>query len=151
MLQQLINHSPDLNKLQEDGYRMEVRGGLLLVHHVPYVTTKREVKNGSMVCSLNLASPSRTGQPNDHTMHFIGETPCSSDGSPLIAIINNSNKQTLAEGIVANHYFSSKPKPSGRYKDYYEKVRTYAEILSSQAKALDSSVTARPDYKKQLK
>jgi hypothetical protein len=143
MQQQLINHSPDLKKLLDEGYEFEVSGGHLIVHHIPYVTPSLEIKYGIFVCALTLATPTRTAQPQDHTMHFCGETPCSFEGKPLTSIINNSTNQQLAVGLMANHYFSSKP-ASGKYPDFYEKVRTYSEILSSQARAIDPAVTFRP-------
>jgi hypothetical protein len=147
MQQQLINHSPDLLKLQEEGYLFEISGGLLVVHHIPYVTASKETRYGSLVCSLTLASPNRTGRPADHTMYFSGETPCHSDGTPLKEIINNSRRQQLSESIVVDHYFSSKPK-SGNYLNYYDKVRTYSEILSAQAKVIDNKLTTKPNSKK---
>ena len=42
----LINRSPDLKKLRDEGYCLETRW-LLLVHGVPYVNTRREVRRGT--------------------------------------------------------------------------------------------------------
>jgi hypothetical protein len=142
MQQQLINLNPDLKRLDEDGYELEVCGGHLLVHHIPYVCPSRIVKYGTLVCVLNYSSPTIIGRPQDHTIFFTGETPCNADGSPMFAIINNSQTRNLSQDIVVNHYFSSKP-TTGNYPNYYEKIRTYGEILSSQAKVIDSSVTVR--------
>lgn len=147
MQQQLISLSPDLKQLHDEGYHLEVCGGYLIIHHIPYVTSLKEVKYGSMVCDLTLAGPNRVGKPKDHTMSFCGEIPCQADGTPLSAIINNSNNRQLTESILVNHFFSSKPK-TGNYANYYDKIRTYSEILSSQAKAIDDSVTAKPNSKK---
>ncbi|MFK7060261.1 DUF6791 domain-containing protein [Flavobacterium oreochromis] len=144
MQPQLINHSPDLLKLWEAGYDMEINGDQhLLVHQIPYVNSLKEVKYGTLVCVLTLATPNRVGIPQDHTIYFTGETPCSADGIALNAIINNSSTKILANGITVNHYFSSKP-ITGNYPDYYEKIRTYAEILSVQAKVINDSVTSKP-------
>lgn len=143
MQQQLINHSPDLKRLLNEGYNIEVNGGHLLVHQIPYVDSKCEIKYGTIVTVLNLAAPGKTGVPPDHTVYFCGETPCDFKGNELSAIINNSQANQLTEAIFINHYFSSKPS-GGNYPDYYEKINTYAEILSSQAKAIDSSVSAKP-------
>ncbi len=143
----LTSLSPDLSKLLDEGYDIEVRGGHLLVHHIPYVTRTLEIKYGTLVCVLTLAGPNRTAKPKNHTAFFIGETPCDSTGSALNSIINNSNTKRLTEDIVVNHYFSSKP-ASGNYDNFYDKVRTYSEILSSQAKVIDSSVTCRPNKQK---
>jgi hypothetical protein len=147
-MQQLqISHSADLQKIQGEGFDVEISGGkYLLVHHIPYVTSKKEIKYGTLVCILNLIGTLRLSPPSDHTIYFQGETPCNSDGVVLTAIINNSNRQQLTEVIIVNHYFSSKPK-SGKYPSYYEKVRTYSEILLAQAIAIDPSVTSRPNRK----
>jgi hypothetical protein len=147
MLQQLISLNPDLKQLWDDGYDLEYSGGYLLTHHIPYVTPDKQVKLGTLVCVLTLASPTRLASPGDHTIFFTGETPCNSDGSALVAIINNSNRQQLTPSILVDHYFSSKPL-SGRYNNYYEKIRTYAEILCSQAKVIDSTVTTKPNKNK---
>ena len=95
MLQQLINHSPDLKRLQDEGYELEVKGGYLLIHHIPYVTHLREVKYGILVSELSLANSQRTIKPSTHVINFIGEYPCNADGS---IIITGSTIVTQAEG-----------------------------------------------------
>lgn len=146
MQQQLINLNPDLKKLWDEGFEIEVRGGHLLAHRIPYVSPSLKVQYGSLVAVLTYATPTKIGAPPDHTIFFSGETPCNADGAALIAIINNSQTQQLTETITVNHYFSSKPR-TGNYPDYYEKVRTYAEILSAQAKAINPTVTSKPNKK----
>lgn len=143
MQQQLINLNYDLKRLDEDGYELEVCGGHLLVHHIPYVNPSRTVKYGTLVCILTYLSPTIIGRPQDHTIYFTGETPCNADGSPMTAIINNSKTLNLSQNIVVNHYFSSKP-ITGTYPDYYEKIRIYAEILCSQAVLINRLVTTKP-------
>ena len=144
MLQQLINHNADINRLYEEGYEIDVIDGYLLVHHIPYVNSNSETKFGSLVCILTFASGTRLGRPQDHTIYFRGETPCETDGKVLSAIIYSSNAQQLTPSILINHYFSSKPK-IGYHADYYEKISTYAEILTSQAMAIDKTLTSRPN------
>lgn len=143
MLQQLINHSPDLKKLLDEGFDIEVNGGHLLVHQIPYVNSKCEIKYGTIVTVLNLATPNKAGQPSDHTVYFCGELPCDHKGVSLTAIINNSNTNRLTDAITVNHYFSSKP-ACGYYSDYFEKINTYAEILTAQARKLDQNVSSKP-------
>jgi hypothetical protein len=147
MLQQLISLNPDLKQLWDEGYDLEIDGGYLLTHQIPYVTPNKQVKLGTLVCVLTLVSPKHLTPPSDHTIFFTGETPCNADGSPMTAIINNSNRQQLTQSILVNHYFSSKPL-SGKYVNYYDKIRTYAEILSSQARVIDSTVTTKPNKNK---
>ena len=142
MSQQLINHSPDLKRLRDEGYHVEVRGGYLVIRHIPYVNSALEVKHGTMVSKLTLASNNLTTRPETHVMYFIGEHPHNADGTIISGIVHSSQNQTLAEGISTNHSFSNKP-PNG-YENYYEQVKRYAEIISNQAKALDENVTATP-------
>lgn len=140
MLQQLINHSPDLKRLQDEGYELEVKGGYLHIHHIPYVTHLREVKYGVLVSELSLANSQRTIKPSTHVINFIGEYPCNADGS-IITAIQHSNQQNLGHGIVINFSFSNKPQNG--YADYYEKVSTYGTIISSPAKSIDPLVTEK--------
>ena len=140
MLQQLINHSPDLKRLQNEGYELEVKGGYLLIHHIPYVNHSREVKYGILVSELSLANSQKTIKPSTHVINFIGEYPCNSDGS-IITAIKHLNQQNLGNGIVVNFSFSNKPQ-SG-YSDYFEKVSTYANIICSPAKSIDPLVTEK--------
>lgn len=140
MLQQLINHSPDLKRLQDEGYELEVKGGYLLIHHIPYVTNLREVKYGILVSELSLANSQKTIKPSTHVINFIGEYPCNVDGS-IITAIQHSNQQNLGNGILINFSFSNKPQNG--YTDYYEKVSTYGTIISSPAKSIDPLVTEK--------
>jgi hypothetical protein len=141
MSQQLISRNADLLRLQEDGYEVAVVADHLLIHNVPYVTASRTVARASLVSTLTLAGD-RTQQPDTHVAMFTGEMPCDSQGQPLDRIINSSGVQALGGGITVNHSFSSKPK-IGHYADYYEKMSTYAAILSNEAVALDPEATPR--------
>jgi hypothetical protein len=148
MDQPLINLSPDLFRLQQEGFELEIKEGYLLVHKIPYVNPKAEIRFGTLLFALTLATTTRTGQPPDHTAWFIGEIPSLSDGRPYTAITNHSNRTKLTETIWGDHYFSSKP-PGNLYPDYYQKVWTYAEILCAQAHMIDPSVTYKPNKKKE--
>ncbi len=141
MLQQLISHSPDLKRLQDEGYDLEVKGGYLFIHQIPYVTNQREVKRGILVSELSLANNSTTTNPSTHVINFIGEFPCNNDGSIISAIQHGSHNQDLGNGIIINHSFSNKPQNG--YPNYYEKVSTYAKIISAPAKSLDSTLTEK--------
>lgn len=139
MLLQLINHSPDLKRLQDEGYELEVKGGYLLIHHIPYVTHLREVKYGILVSELSLANSQKTIMPSTHVINFIGEHPCNHDGSIISALQYSTGNQNLGNGIVISHSFSNKPQNG--YPDYYEKVSTYVKVISSQAQKIDATIT----------
>lgn len=141
MQQQLINLDPQLSRLSNEGYELEVKGGYLCVHHIPYVNHRKEVKTGTLVSELNLATATTLGQPV-HTMYFEGEAPCHKDGTVMHEIINSSATQQLAAGVVINHYFSSKPS-IGYYSSYYEKITRYISIISAPARSIDPDVTAQ--------
>jgi len=141
MSPQLINHSPDLRRLVDDGYEVGIAAGHLVISAIPYVAADRKIKRGRLVSELSL-SGDKTVRPHTHVIMFAGEQPCDCHGAALTKIMNETRTRDLGDGLVVAHAFSSKPK-SGHYTDYYEKVTTYEAILSSQAAAIDPSVTAR--------
>ncbi len=108
---------------------------------VPYVNSRKEVGYGMLVSELTL-SGDVTAPPGTHVAHFAGEYPCRSDGSAIDQIRHQSAKTKLAQDLEVDHSFSSKP-TTGRYADYYEKMTTYAAIISSPAKSLSRHATPR--------
>lgn len=141
MSRQLISRSWDLQKLQNEGYELEIRSGLLLLKRVPYVTSRREVRRGTLVAKLVLAGD-KTTSPDDHVAYFVGEYPCNADGTEIGGIRHVSATRPLADGVMVDHSFSAKPQPHGSYPDYHAKMTTYARLLSGPAQLLDSD--ARP-------
>lgn len=137
----LISRSPDLLRLQNEGYELEIKSGFLLVKGVPYVNSRKEVHRGTLVAKLVLAGDVTT-RPDDHVAYFTGEHPCNADGTEIGQIKHGSGERTLAEGVVIQHSFSAKPKPNDFYPDYHAKIATYAAIFSGPAQLIDPS--ARP-------
>jgi hypothetical protein len=141
MSQALINRSPDLLKLQNEGFEIEVVSGGYLVHHLPYLNKSKEVKSGILVMSLTMAGNIVT-KPGDHTAFFVGEQPCNIDGSFVPALVNSPRKQTLYADVVSDYYLSCHP--DGRsYLDYYDKVSTYANVISTPALNFDKDACQR--------
>jgi hypothetical protein len=140
MQPQPINHSPDLQRLRNEGYHLEIADGFLLIRDVPYVTPDKTIARGTLVSVLTLAADV-TVRPADHIAHFIGQHPCSREGVPLTKLVNHSLPQQLASGIVVNHLLSSKP--AAGYSDYYEKMTTYIKLVANPAESLDAAATAR--------
>lgn len=139
MSEKLINRSPDLQRLRDAGYEVEVRNGFVVIRSIPYVNSRREVCFGVMATDLTL-NGDQTQRPGDHQVWFDGEYPCNQDGTPISAIANSSGSQTLCDGLQVRHRFSCKP-PEG-YPDYFAKMTRYIEIIVNQARAIDPSVTA---------
>lgn len=143
MPHELINHNPDLKKLKDEGYAVEIRDGYLLLHEIPYVNQKCQIRYGILVSDLSSMAGDKTVSPiSQHVSYFIGEHPCNKDGTLIKGIQHSSQDQALAKDLIINHSFSSKP--ANGYGDYYDKMTTYATIISSQAKAIDESITEKP-------
>src|SRR5438874_7005635 len=100
MSQKLINLSPDLKRLREEGYFIQIRGGLLVMRDVPYVNSKREVRIGTLISTLTIAGEV-TRTPDTHVAFFDGEFPCSADGQPLHQIAHQSAAMDLGNGVKA--------------------------------------------------
>jgi hypothetical protein len=141
MSRQLISRSPDLQRLEKEGYDLEIRAGHLLVKDIPYVNSQREVKRGILVSELTTAG-NRTAQPGTHVAMWVGEHPCAKTGA-VLQQVSHGGQQQLAPNLKVDYSFSSKPKPSGKYSDYYDKVTAYIAIFLSQAQAIDPNVTAQ--------
>ena len=138
-----IARSEDLQRLQNEGYTLRIVGGKLVVDDVPFVDHEGAVRHdGALVMPLTLAGE-RTTPPGDHTAHFVGGVPGDRNGRPLRSIINNTHTADLGDDLVASCYFSAKPKPTGKYSDYHQKVTIYVAHIAGPASALDPSATAK--------
>ena len=133
-----IDLSPDLLRLQNEGYDIVIRGGLLLVRSVPYVDVNRAVQRGILISTLNL-SADKTNKPSDHVAYWTGSHPCHADGTIIASIQNSSSPQDLAPDVRADFTFSAK----ADYRDYHHKVTTYVGRIAGEATRIDPHVTAR--------
>lgn len=136
----LFSRNPDLKRLRDEGYFVQIKDGLLIMRDVPYVNSRKEIKLGRIISTLCLAGDV-TAKPEPHTVHFEGEFPCKADGTPLREIAIGGQVPPL-NGQEAQHQFSSKPGPQG-YSDYHQKMSTYATIISGPAAVLNPDVTPR--------
>ena len=135
-----IDRSPDLQRLQEEGYEVELKSGHVLLRSVPYVTRNCAIERGTLVTELNLAGDV-TSRPRTHVAMFTGEYPCDESGSPILQIRHSEKQKDLGGGLTINHSFSSKPQEG--YADYYQLLTTYEAIISSPAQIIDPNATAR--------
>lgn len=138
MLRQLIARSTDLQKLQNEGFDLEVRAGYLLTKDVPYVTSSCEIKRGTLISSLKV-SGDVTDRPDTHVAYWTGEHPCHSNGVKIATIANSSAAQDMGNGIQADFTFSAK----AEYRDYHHKMTTYIGRITGEAQVIDPSVTAQ--------
>lgn len=139
MLQELINHSDDLKKLQNEGYEIDVKSGYGIVSHIPYLKANGEIDYGTLVSSIAFEGD-KAKYNGDHVIYFSGDQPCNADGTEITQIKHSDSNSILA-GINVKRSFSNKPDEN--YKNYYEKFVNYINIISSRAIDKDNSVTAR--------
>jgi len=141
MSQAVINHSPDLLRLQNEEFQIEVTGGYLAIHQIPYLNSQKEIKSGILVMSLTDAGNIAI-KPKDHTAFFVGEQPCNIDGSFVTSLVNSPQKTKLFGDITSDFYLSCHP--DGRtYSDFYDKVSTYVNIISSPALNFNKDACAK--------
>ncbi|MBV9865364.1 MAG: ThiF family adenylyltransferase [Abitibacteriaceae bacterium] len=146
MSQKLINHSPDLKRLRDEGYDIAIVSNLLVVRNIPYLNSRQEIMSGTLVdAALSLAGDV-TARPETHTIYFAGEQPCHADGTPLNIAVDSARRE-LAVNLTTNYQFSRKP-AVGYYENYYEKITSYVTMLLGPAQAFDPQATAQgfPPY-----
>lgn len=141
MSQRPINLSPDLKKLRDEGYNIDVRSGHLIVRDVPYVNAQKELKTGILVTTLHMADD-ETLRPDTHVMFFGGEHPCNRDGTPMTQMVIDSTRKEIVKDIWIDHTFSVKPL-SGAYADYHSKVTHHVAMLTGPAQAINPVVSAK--------
>jgi hypothetical protein len=134
-----ISRSPDLLRLQDEGYELEASGGYLLIHNVPYVNAHLVICRGTLASVLPDAG-GRAGPPVDHTVLFAGEFPCHANGAEIEALRHGISREALKPGLHACFSFSNKAETADQ--DFYTKMTRYIRIVSDPAKALDDTATA---------
>lgn len=135
--------SPDLDRLRNEGFFVQVKGGLLLIHDVPYVDGQRQVRRGTLISTLHMAGD-RVLQPDTHVAYFDGEYPCTADGLPISAIRHQSAFVDHGHGVSSRHSFSSKPE--GGYPNYYDKMVTYVAIVAGPARVVNPHAASSRTY-----
>lgn len=135
----LITRSPDLYRLEGDGYDIEVISNRhLLLKGVPYVTKERIVERGVIVSELELRMGPEgevTKKPNSHIVKFIGQKPCDQDGRPLASVIEEGEIE-IEVGLTTNFAISQNPSDGKGYVDFYDKMITYYLYLSGPAEVV---------------
>jgi hypothetical protein len=141
MSQKLINRNPDLKRLQDEGYQIEVKGGYLCVHHIPYLNQAKRILFGSLVANLELAGE-LLNPPKDHVIHFAGEYPHFADGTRILALQHSDQKIQVDSSLSTSFSFSNRPLDG--FSNYYDKLTSYIKIISHQAISVNPDVTATP-------
>lgn len=134
----VISLNPDLKRLQDEGYELEIREGCAIVYHVPYLDSTCTVQYATLVSTLAM-NGTAVRIPDTHVMYMQGSVPYHKAGSRMDAVYNSPCKKVFS-GISVDSMLSNKPQ--GGYKDYYQKFTAYIQALSAEAQAVDPTVTA---------
>jgi hypothetical protein len=128
-----------VGRLFTDGYDLVLRHGHLVVRHIPYLALDGARTDGRLVLPVNDSGGVIADAIGDHTIWFAGEEPRDEHSTPL----GSASPRDIGDGEAVSFMLSFKP-PGGSYASLYEKVRTYARILSNPARSIDPSLTATP-------
>lgn len=131
---------PDpVGRLLADGYDLVLRNGHLLVRRIPYLAPDGLRRDGCLALPVNDSGGVIADAVGDHTIWFAGAEPRDHRGAAL----GGASPRDLGDGQTVDYMMSFKP-PSGSYTSLYEKVRTYARILTHAAQQVDPLATATP-------
>lgn len=140
MSARVISLNPDLKRLRDEGYELEIKEGHAIIHNVPYLDVNKTIQRGIFISPLRM-NGDLVKYDGNHVIFFQGTHPYCADGQPMSGIDHYTYSGKIMAGIQV--YFSFSNKPQGGYRDYYEKFTRYIEILQVETQAVDPSVTAK--------
>ena len=135
MLHRLASHNDDLRCLLEKGYAVAVDSNHLVVRDIPYLDGEGALQWGAIVAKLEFIDKVRVTQ-DDHQVYFAGSVPHGLDGLPIPNLAGGPTTIALSEAcsdVVVQRSFSNKPKATGRFEDFFQKIESYVAIISGPA------------------
>lgn len=143
MLEIQISRSPDLVRLEAEGFRLRLVQGSayhLLIEGIPAVNSKREVVLGTLYSPLEIDPSGKTVNPcSNHQCWWIGEPPCDSSGRVMLEMISNNRAENKGDGIETSVAFSRKRGDKTPYKDYHEKIWAYVRMIWHEAQVIQEN------------
>ena len=138
MFHKLVSHNDDIKRLVEKGYAVAFDSNYLVIRDVPYLDSDRKLQIGAIVTKLEFIDQERVTQ-TDHQIFFAGAVPHGLDGKPIPNLAGGLTSLTLSEAskdVFVQRSFSNKPKATGMFPDFFEKIESYVAIISGPAIAL---------------
>lgn len=138
MFHQLVNHNADLRQLVEKGFAIAIDGGYLVVRNIPYLDDRKQLQWGAFVAKLEFVDQ-LTVKQDDHQIWFAGSVPYGLDGSPVPNLGGGPTPLALGEAsqdVVVQRRFSNKPKATGAFADFFDKIDSYLTTISGPAMEL---------------
>ncbi len=138
MFQKLVSHNDDIRRLVEKGYAVAFDSGYLVVRDIPYLDNLRQLQIGAIVTKLVFVDKERVAQ-DDHQIFFAGSIPHNLGGTPIPNLAGGPTQLALSEAskdVLVQRSFSNKPRASGKFADFFEKIESYVGIISGPAMEL---------------
>lgn len=138
MFQKLASHNDDIRRLVEKGYAVSFDSNYLIVRDIPYLDDQGQLQAGVIVTKLVFVDQEQVTQ-DDHQIFFAGSVPHNLDRIPIPNLGGGPTRLALSEAsrdVVVQRSFSNKPRISGKFKDFFEKIESYVTIISGPAMEL---------------
>lgn len=135
MFQKLVSHNDDIRRLVEKGYAATFDCNYLVIRDIPYLGSDRSLHIGAIVTKLEFIDQERVTQ-TDHQIFFAGSVPHGLDGMPIPNLGGGPTQLPLSEtskDVVVQRSFSNKPRATGKFQDFFEKIESYVGIISGPA------------------
>ena len=135
MFQKLVSHNDDLRRLVEKGYAVAFDTNDLVVRDIPYLDADGLLQTGALVAKLEFIDQDHVTQ-TDHQVFFAGSVPHGLDGMPIPNLAGGAHQLTLSDAcrdVVVQRSFSNKPKTTGAFADFFDKIESYVAIISGPA------------------
>lgn len=132
MFQKLVSHNEDIRRLVEKGYAVSFDSNYLIIRDIPYLDGQRQLQTGAIVTKLVFINNERVTQ-DDHQIFFAGSVPYNLDGMPIPNLAGGTTQLALSAAssdVVVQRSFSNKPKDTGKFQDFFEKIESYVAIIS---------------------
>ena len=135
MFQKLVNHNDDIRRLLEKGYAIAFDSSCLIVRDIPYLDNELQLRIGAIVTKLVFVDKEKVAQ-DDHQIFFAGTVPYGLDGKPIPNLGGGPAQFALGAScadVVVQRSFSNKPKDTGQFQDFFDKLESYVTIISGPA------------------
>lgn len=135
MFQRLVSRNDDIRRLVEKGYAVGLDANCLIVRDIPYLDAAGQLHSGAIVAKLVFVDQERVTQ-DDHQIYFAGGIPHELDGRPIPNLGGGPTALPLSDmssDVVVQRSFSNKPRDTGKFVDFYEKIESYVTIISGPA------------------
>ncbi|MCO6057955.1 ThiF family adenylyltransferase [Pseudomonas sp. MOB-449] len=137
MFQKLVSHNEDLRRLVEKGYAVAFDGPHLIVRDIPHLDASGALHWAAFIAKLVFVDEMRVVQ-EDHQVYFSGGIPHNMDGTPVQNLAGGPHTIALSQGssdVVVQRSFSNKPRATGKFENFYDKIESYVALISGPAMA----------------